>query len=218
MDNSKPPINIQLTSTSNPEAMPDSIWDLLGWLLGWLVYAYFWLAGADITIYFVRSGYDIQSTLFHALWLCVYPFIWVLGSIFGIGYSYLYCPLSHAWAVITGTKFNVPVLGVPPFDKPSFKEWIWPWAKNTTEVKDIEADIQEYDEDFDPEYPDYCGPNKKKTCAGYSKTLGRIEDIFSVGYWVCHNTPEQQQRNCVGGGTNCSANITYRGKTGLHKF
>lgn len=205
------PPTINITTQTNPEEMPDNLWSLLGWILGWFIYAYLWLAGADITIFFIRSSYSFESTLFHAMWLLIYPLVWVVGELYAIGYTFVYCPVSHAWHQIMNISFNpfhyiTPKITPPP----SFKQWIWPWAKTTPAVENAEEDYEEYEADYDTEYAAYCGPNKKQSCAGYNKTMGHVSDVFSQGYWLCRNSPEQQIRNCSGGGKACSPALMVR--------
>jgi len=176
----------------------------LGGLPGLVIYlasvalwAYMWATFTASVIYFVRSGFDIMSTLKEIIWLAVYPFISVPMYLFVVlPYRFIYCPL-HKWMVTSKIGKDVQaaeiaaeeVYGIISFSplKTIWNTGVAAWDLLTgKKQEELEAKVQQKQKP-----PKYC-PGVTGVSDGCSSGRRSVNpSIFSLEYWFCR-TPSNK--------------------------
>ncbi len=215
---SVPPPNVYITNVTAAPTTPSHLVfgrglnigglpGLIIWFASVALWAYMWAVFTASVIYFVRSGFNIASTIKEVLWLAVYPIISIPMYLFVVlPYRFIYCPIHH-WMVTSKIGKDVQAVeiaaeetfGIISFSpvKTVWNAGVAAWDLLTgKKQEELEAKVQAKQKP-----PKYC-PGVSGVSEGCGPRRTPNPSIFSLEYWFCRDLSKGVTKYA------CDGNIT----------
>ena len=136
-------------------------------VLGWIIWGYLWVVFAAVSIQFVRSGFDIASTIGEFFDIVLYPIYWVLAKFWEFIYIYILCPLQDVPVI----KLLIPDLNLCKGDKSDYCDLDNPFRSTFSFAHVV------------------CGKNKNCAVQLNDLPCPSVEQMK----WVCKDTPASDE-------------------------